>query len=98
MQKLRVETAALQATATRWCASASGLPEAMAPVGLGSSPQPSAVAVNAAHADIGVFTAALATQVDMRSRHVADADTRYLASEAQSAYELAAVADSVSVV
>jgi hypothetical protein len=98
MQQLRVDTAALQAMATRWGTSAGKLTETAAPAELGLSAQPSAVAVNAAHADIGIFTAQLATRVDMRARQVANADSRYVENEAHSASELAAVGDSVSVV
>ena len=60
--------------------------------GLGLSCQASAAAVNAAHADITAFTAALAARVGVAATHVAEADTRYIASEADSANELAALA------
>jgi hypothetical protein len=94
MQQLRVATAALQAMAARWGASAGELGEAVAPAGLTSSSQPSAAAVNAVHADVGAFTAELATRVDTRAKQVADANTRYVANEADSANKLAAVTDS----
>ena len=66
--------------------------------GLGLSCQASAAAVNAAHADITAFTAALAARVGVRATHVAEADTRYIASEADSANELAALASPANAV
>jgi hypothetical protein len=48
--------------------------------------------VNAAHADITAFTTALATRVGTHAIRVAEADTHYLANEADSANELAAAA------
>lgn len=98
MQQLSVETAALQAMATRWGALAGELTETVAHACLGLSSQPSAAAVNAAQADIGSFTAELANRVDMRARHVADADSRYVAKDAHSADEMAAVTHSLTVV
>jgi hypothetical protein len=59
----------------------------MAPAGLGLSGQASARAVNAAHADITAFTAALVARVGARATHVVEADTRYFASEADSAHQ-----------
>jgi hypothetical protein len=53
--------------------------------------QASATAVNAAHADITAFTVALATRVENRATHVAEADTRYIANETGSTTELAGV-------
>jgi hypothetical protein len=90
-QELRVDTAGVQAMATRWGVSVGELDETVAPAGLGLSCQASAAAVNAAHADVTAFTAALATQVESRATHVAEADTRYIANEADSTTELAAV-------
>ena len=95
-QLLRVDTAALQAMATRWDDSVGGLNETAAPAGLGLSCQASAVAVNAAHADVTAFTAALATRVGARATHVTEADSRYIANEADSANEMAAVARPVT--
>jgi hypothetical protein len=92
MQQLRVDTAGLQAMATRWGASAGELEETVAPPRLGLSSQASAAAVNAAHADITAFTTALATRVGTHATRVAEADTHYLANEADSTTELAAVA------
>jgi hypothetical protein len=91
-QQLRVDTVGVQAMAGRWDASAGGLDETTAPTGIGLSCQASAAAVNAAHADITAFTAALATRVSVRAARVAEADTRYITNEADSAQELAAVA------
>jgi hypothetical protein len=95
MQQLRIDTAGLQAMATRWAASVGELHATLAPAGLGLSCQASASAVNAAHADITAFTAALAARVGTRAAHVAEADTRYVANEAHSANVLAAVAPQV---
>jgi hypothetical protein len=93
-QELRVDTAGIQAMATRWGASVGDLTATVVPVRLGLSCQASAAAVNAAHADVTAFTAALATQVENRATHVAEADTRYNANEAVSTTELAAVTPS----
>jgi hypothetical protein len=94
-QQLRVDTVGVQMMASRWGASAGELGETIARAELGLSCQASATAVNAAHADITAFTAALATHVSARAAHVAGADTRYIANEADSAKELAAVVDPV---
>jgi hypothetical protein len=98
MQQLRVETAVLQAMATRWGALAGELTKTVAHPRLGLSSQASASAVNAAQADIGSFTAELANRVDMRSSYVTDADSRCVAKDAHSADEMAAVTHSVTVV
>jgi hypothetical protein len=90
-QELRVDTAGIQAMATRWGASVGELTATVAPVRLGLSCQASATAVNAAHADITAFTVALATRVENRATHVAEADTRYIANETGSTTELAGV-------
>ena len=95
MQLLRVDTAGVRAMATRWAASGGELNAAVTPAGVGLSCQASAAAVNAAHADITAFTAALAARVSSRATHVGEADTRYLANETDSARELAAVAPRV---
>jgi hypothetical protein len=57
MQKqLRVDTVGVQAMASSWGTSAGELSETVTPNGFGLSCQPSAAAVNAAHADIAAFT------------------------------------------
>src|SRR5581483_4543866 len=91
-QMLRVDTAGVQAMATRWGASADDLGATVAPTGLGLSCQASAAAVNAAHGDVAAFTAGLAARVGVHATGVAQADSSYLAQEAASAIELAAVA------
>ena len=96
MQLLRVDTAGAQAMATRWGASVGELSETAAPSGRGLSCQASAAAVSGAHADIAAFTAALATRVGTRATRVAEADTRYVAHEADSANAMTAVADRVT--
>jgi hypothetical protein len=93
MRLLRADAAGAQAMATRWGASVGELNETAAPSGLGLSCQASAAAVSAAHADIAAFTAALATPVGTRATRVAEADTRYVANDADSAGEMTAVAD-----
>jgi hypothetical protein len=90
-QLLRVDTAGVQAMATRWGASVGDLDETVAPTGLGLSCQASAAAVNAAHADVAAFTAGLAARVGERATGVAQADTSYRAQEASSAAALAAL-------
>lgn len=89
--ELRVDTAAVLAMANRWGVSVGELDETEAPAGLGLSCQASAAAVNAAHADVTAFTAALAGQVESRATHVAVANADYIANEADSAAKLAAV-------
>ncbi len=83
-QELRVDTAGVQAMATRWGASVGDLNETVAPTGLGLSCQTSAAAVDAAHVDVAAFTAALAARVGDRAAGVDQADTSYLAQEAAS--------------
>jgi hypothetical protein len=94
-QALRVDTAGVEAMATRWGASVGDLDEAVAPAGLGLSCQVSAAAVNAAHVDVAAFTAGLAARVGEHASGVAQADTRYLAQEAASSTALAAVFEPV---
>jgi hypothetical protein len=98
MQQLRVDTAALQAMAVSWGTSAGELTETAAPAKLALSSQPSAAAVNAAHADVAVFTADLATRVNMRTTHVTDANINYIAHDSHAVSELAAVTDSPAIV
>jgi hypothetical protein len=95
-QTLRVDTAGVQAMAVRWGASVGILDETVAPEGLGLSCQASAAAVDAAHVDVAAFTAGLAARVGVRATGVAQADTHYLAQEAVSATELAALAPPVT--
>jgi hypothetical protein len=81
--------------AARWGASAADLDAAVAPTGLGLLGLPcqaTAAAVNVAHADIAVFTGALAARVGTRAVRVVEADSLFLANEAGSANEIAAVA------
>lgn len=94
--ELRIDTAAVLAMADRWGVSAGELGQTAAPAGLGLSCQASAAAVNAAHANVTAFTAALASQVESRATHVAVAHTYYVANEADSATELAAVTPPVT--
>ena len=96
MQLLRVDTAGVQAMATRWGASVGELNAAVAPTGFGLSCQASAAAVETAHADIAAFAEALATRVGTRATHVAEADTGYIANEADAANEMSAVAPRVT--
>lgn len=95
MQGLRVDSAGLPAMAARWAASAGELNATAVPAGLGLSSQPSAAAVNAAHIDITAFTTALAARVGTHSIHVGEANVGYLANEAESTAEMAAVAPRV---
>lgn len=91
-QQLVVDTAGLQAMATRWAASVGELDAIAAPAGPGLSCQASATAVSAAHVDIAAFTASLAARVGTHSSHVGEADAGYLATEADAVGEMAAVA------
>lgn len=92
MQELRVDTAGLPAIAGRWAAAAAELNATAAPVGLGLPCQPSAAAVDAAHVDIAGFTASLASRIDTHSIHVGEANSGYLANEAESANRMETVA------
>lgn len=92
---LRVDTADVRAMARRWGTCVSVLNDTVAPTGLGLSCQVSAAAVNAAHVDDAAFTAGLAAQVGARGVSVAQANTRFVAQEADSAIELAGVAQPV---
>ena len=89
-RQLRVDTVDVQTMAGRWGTSAGELNETRAPTGFGLSCQATAAAVNAAHADVTAFTAALVARVSARAARVADTDTRYIATEAESSKELAA--------
>ncbi len=95
-QTLRVDIAGVQAMAARWDASLDGLTGTVAPAGLGLSCQLSAAAVNGANVDVAAFTAGLAERVGACATGVAQANTRYLAQEAESATELTSVAPSVT--
>lgn len=94
-QTMRADTAGIQAMATRWAALMDGLNDTLATTGLGSSWQPSAAAVNGAQVDVAAFTAGLAAQVSARIAGVGQAETGYVANEAESATDLAAVGQSV---
>lgn len=98
MPQLRVDTPALQAMAVGWGTAAGELTETMAPQGLGFSSQPSAAAVQAAHADVATFTTGLANRVDMRAQHVNDANTQFIAHDSHSVDELTALTGSPTVV
>ncbi|MBV8180121.1 MAG: hypothetical protein JO045_15220 [Mycobacterium sp.] len=95
-QQLRVDTVGVQTMAGRWGTSAGELSETLAPTGFSLSCQASAAAVNAAHANVAAFTAALVARVGARAARVADVDTRYIAADAESSKALAAVADPVT--
>ena len=95
MQLLRVDTAGVQAMATRWAASGGELNATVAPAGLGVSCQASAAAVAAAHVDVTAFTASLAARVGTRSAHVGVADAGYVANEADAVDQMVAVAPRV---
>lgn len=90
-QELRVDTAGVQAMATRWGSAVSEL-NVEAPMGLGLSCQTSAAAVEAAHAEVATFTAGLSARVDTHASHVVKADSSYVAQEAESTAALAALA------
>ncbi|OBI91796.1 hypothetical protein A9X00_01870 [Mycobacterium sp. 1245805.9] len=53
--------------------------------------QASAAAVAGAHAEVTAFTAALAARVGAHATRVSEADTRYVANEADAANEMSAV-------
>jgi hypothetical protein len=92
MDTFRVGTEDVQMMAFRWRAQAATL-GVSAPPPMGLSCQPSAAAVNAAHTAIATAAASLTARVRASAPKVAAADTGYLANEASSAAQLAAVAD-----
>jgi hypothetical protein len=93
VEKMRVDTAALRGMAVRWSGLAGELPGGSPPAALGLSYQPSATAVHGAHAAIARYEASLVTRAHAGATHVAEADSRYVANEAHSVRELAAVGD-----
>ena len=93
VEKLRVDTGAVRAMAGRWGGLAGELTEGLPSAGLGLSCQASAAAVNAAHAAVAKYERALVTRMHAGATHVVEADTRYVANEADSVRELAAVRD-----
>jgi hypothetical protein len=95
VEKLRVDTAALRGMASRWGGLAGEITEGSRPAGSGLSCQASAAAVHAAHAAIAKYERALVARMHAGAIHVADADSRYGANEANSVRELIAVADPV---
>jgi hypothetical protein len=97
VQELRVDTAAVRAMASRWIASASELRATQLPPAPGVSSQPSAAAVQAAHADVETFISSLTGRIDKHASGVVGADTSYIATEAGSARQLAALSDSPTV-
>ncbi|MCV7095522.1 hypothetical protein I2456_11390 [Mycobacterium kubicae] len=75
----------------RWDGLAGELKQVATPACSGLSCQASAVAVSAAHADVAAFRAALVGRMRARASQVAEADAGYVANEAGSAGNLAAV-------
>jgi hypothetical protein len=94
-QQLRVDIATMRAMASRWGALVGELTASTAPSLNGLPWQASAAAVNAAHADVTACTTAFAAQVSVRADHVAEADSRLLSNEADSANQLVALTHSV---
>lgn len=80
-QPLRVNSAALQAMATRWGAWVGDLHLSAPSAVLGLSCQASAAAVLTAHIEVDAFMAALSAQVRARAAHVTEAGSRYNATE-----------------
>ena len=92
---LRVDTAGLQAIASRWRAFAGDL-NGGGEFGLvpGLPCQPTAAAMNAGHADVTAGTALLAGRLLAGVARVVEADRGYTANEADSAAMLSLVAES----
>jgi hypothetical protein len=90
---LRVDAAALRGLAGRWGGLAGELAGGSPPAASGLSYQASAVTVKAAHAAIARYEKSLVARMHAGATHVAEADRRYLACEARSVRELAAVRD-----
>lgn len=93
-----MDIAALHAMAARWGRSAGELTRTGTPADFAAPSQPSAAAVQAAHADVAAFTAAMANQVDARAQHVTDASTRFTAHDAHAVSEIAALNKSPTIV
>jgi cob(I)alamin adenosyltransferase len=93
VEKLRVDTAALWGMAGRWNGLAGELVEGWPPTGSGLSYQASAAAIHAARAAIARYQRSLVARMHAGATHVVESDTRYVANEAHSARELAAVWD-----
>ena len=91
-----MNTAGVQALATRWATAAENFNAAVSPANRGLSWQPTATAVNAAHAEVTAFTEALAARVSSAATHVSEAETRYIANETRSANQLASAAQPVT--
>ncbi|WP_242660690.1 hypothetical protein [Mycobacterium kubicae] len=90
-EQLRVDTVGVRVMSGRWETLAGDLNDVVAPGCSGLSCQTSAVAVSAAHADVAAFRAALVGRMRARASQVAEADAGYVANEAGSAGNLAAV-------
>jgi hypothetical protein len=91
---LRVDTAGLQAIASRWRAFTGDPNRGGESGGVPGLPcQPSAAAMKAGNATVRAGTAVLAGRLLAGAARVAEADKRYTAAEADSAALLAAVAD-----
>lgn len=89
---MRADSAGVAAMAARWGALVEALDCTAASTRLGLSCQPGAAAVNGAHVDVAAFAAGLAAQVGARATGVGQADARYIANEAESTTDFAAVA------
>ena len=85
-----VDIAGVQAMSGDWAGLIGELSGSRPPT-TGFSCQASAAAVSAAHADIAAFTASLVAHVQARGMEVAEADSRYVANEADSVKRLAAM-------
>ena len=91
MEKLRLDVESVRVMADRWHRKAAELGYDP-PSSSGLSRHASVAAVNSGHADIAVATTVLTGRVRTTAAKVAEADTRYVANEANSAGQLAAVA------
>jgi hypothetical protein len=88
---LRVDVAGVQALAGRTRGLADELVVGSAPTGLGASEWSSSAAVNAVHAAATATGEALAARTRITATKIAAADARFVAREACSSDELAAV-------
>ena len=92
---LRVDTAGLQAIASRWRAFTGDPNRGGESGGVPGLPcQPTAAAMNAGHADVTAGTAVLAGRLLAGVARVVEADRGYTANEADSAAMLSLVAES----
>jgi len=95
VDKLRVNVDGVRAMAERWHAHGDKLSASAAPA-TGQSHQPSALAMDAGHADVAAASAILTGRVRMTAAKAGLADSRYVQTETESAKRLATIAPRIA--